>query len=71
MRPLRDDGLTPAQEATRDYVLEMDGDPPLLSVFGGKITTFRRLAEAAMARLQPLLSGHASALDRRCVAAGR
>jgi glycerol-3-phosphate dehydrogenase len=53
VRPLRDDGLTPAQEATRDYVLEMDGDPPLLSVFGGKITTFRRLAEAAMTRLQP------------------
>jgi glycerol-3-phosphate dehydrogenase len=53
VRPLRDDGLTPAQEATRDYVLEVDGDPPLLSVFGGKITTFRRLAEAVMTRLQP------------------
>jgi glycerol-3-phosphate dehydrogenase len=51
VRPLRDDGATAAQEATRDYVLELTGTPPVLSVFGGKITTFRRLAEAAMARL--------------------
>ncbi|MBV8914986.1 MAG: glycerol-3-phosphate dehydrogenase, partial [Acetobacteraceae bacterium] len=53
VRPLRDDGATAAQEATRDYVLELEGDPPLLSIFGGKITTFRRLAEAAMAKLEP------------------
>ncbi len=53
VRPLRDDGLSKAQEATRDYVLELDGNPPLLSVYGGKITTFRRLAETAMARLRP------------------
>jgi glycerol-3-phosphate dehydrogenase len=54
VRPLRDDGATAAQEATRDYVLELTGTPPVLSVFGGKITTFRRLAEAAMRRLAPL-----------------
>jgi glycerol-3-phosphate dehydrogenase len=56
VRPLRDDGASTAQEATRDYVLELDapeGEPPLLSVFGGKITTYRRLAEAALARLAP------------------
>ena len=53
VRPLRDDGATNAQEATRDYVLELEDNPPLLSVFGGKITTHRRLAEAAMARLAP------------------
>jgi len=56
VRPLRDDGAGKAQEATRDYVLELDapdGAPPLLSVFGGKITTYRRLAEAAMRRLAP------------------
>ena len=50
VRPLRDDGHAKAQDATRDYVLELDAPadaPPLLSVFGGKITTFRRLAEAA------------------------
>jgi glycerol-3-phosphate dehydrogenase len=53
VRPLRDDGSDKAQEATRDYVLELDGAPPVLSVFGGKITTYRRLAEAAMAKLAP------------------
>ncbi len=57
VRPLRDDGATAAQEATRDYVLELTGTPPVLSVFGGKITTFRRLAEAAMHRLAPLFPG--------------
>jgi len=57
VRPLRDDGATAAQEATRDYVLELRGSPPVLSVFGGKITTFRRLAEAAMDRLTPLFPG--------------
>lgn len=51
VRPLYDDGATQAQEATRDYVLTCDapaGQAPLLSVFGGKITTYRRLAEAAL-----------------------
>jgi glycerol-3-phosphate dehydrogenase len=57
VRPLRDDGATTAQEATRDYVFELDGTPPVLSVFGGKLTTFRRLAEAAMDRLAPLFPG--------------
>ncbi len=58
VRPLYDDGASKAQEATRDYVLELDapeGQAPLLSVFGGKITTFRRLAEAALAKLAPHL----------------
>jgi glycerol-3-phosphate dehydrogenase len=53
VRPLRDDGASKAQEATRDYVLELTGTPPVLSVFGGKITTYRRLAEAALAKLAP------------------
>jgi glycerol-3-phosphate dehydrogenase len=57
VRPLRDDGTTAAQEATRDYVLELTGTPPVLSVFGGKITTFRRLAESAMDRLAPVFPG--------------
>ena len=57
VRPLRDDGAGKAQEATRDYVLELEGNPPLLSVFGGKITTHRRLAEAAMAHLAPFFPG--------------
>lgn len=50
VRPLYDDGSSEAQKATRDYVLDVDGreEAPVLSVFGGKITTYRRLAEAAM-----------------------
>jgi glycerol-3-phosphate dehydrogenase len=58
VRPLFDDGSTAAQEATRDYVLKLDAPsdtPALLSVFGGKITTYRRLAESALAMLQPYL----------------
>ena len=54
VRPLYDDGATKAQEATRDYVLSVDaanGEAPLLSVIGGKITTFRRVAEQTLARL--------------------
>jgi len=56
VRPLLDDGASKAQEATRDYVLTLE-EPALLSVFGGKITTYRRLAEAAMATLARLLPG--------------
>ncbi|HEY2132042.1 MAG TPA: glycerol-3-phosphate dehydrogenase [Acetobacteraceae bacterium] len=58
VRPLYDDRAGSAQAATRDYVLTLDapeGRAALLSVLGGKITTFRRLAEAAMARLAPHL----------------
>jgi glycerol-3-phosphate dehydrogenase len=54
VRPLFDDGASRAQEATRDYVLEADvpaGAAPLISVFGGKITTYRRLAEQVLALL--------------------
>jgi glycerol-3-phosphate dehydrogenase len=60
VRPLRDDGATKAQEATRDYVLELNpqpGEAPALSVFGGKLTTYRRLAEAAMAKLARYFPG--------------
>jgi glycerol-3-phosphate dehydrogenase len=58
VRPLYDDGSSVPQQATRDYVLNLDappGTPALLSVFGGKITTYRRLAEASLAMLQPHL----------------
>ncbi|CEJ12368.1 Aerobic glycerol-3-phosphate dehydrogenase [bacterium YEK0313] len=54
VRPLYDDGASEARAATRDYVFELDaaaGEPPLLSIFGGKITTYRRLAEEALAKL--------------------
>ncbi|MDJ1160141.1 glycerol-3-phosphate dehydrogenase [Chelatococcus sp. SYSU_G07232] len=55
VRPLYDDGASKAQEATRDYVLVLDSDnggAPLISVFGGKITTYRRLAAAVLAKLE-------------------
>jgi glycerol-3-phosphate dehydrogenase len=55
VRPLYDDGASKAQEATRDYVLSLDAKPgsaALLSVFGGKITTYRRLAEAALEKIK-------------------
>jgi glycerol-3-phosphate dehydrogenase len=58
VRPLYDDGASEAKAATRDYVFEMDGgnrEAPLLSIFGGKITTYRRLAEAALAKLESTL----------------
>jgi glycerol-3-phosphate dehydrogenase len=65
VRPLYDDGASAAQEATRDYVLHKDGGPgaaPLLSIFGGKITTYRRLAMSALDELAddlPALRGKA------------
>ncbi len=56
VRPLYDDGAKSATAATRDYVLSLDdAGPVLLNIFGGKITTYRRLAEAALARLAPHL----------------
>lgn len=52
VRPLYDDGASEAQAATRDYVLDLDENgPPILSIFGGKITTYRRLAQHALEKL--------------------
>ncbi|GAW33288.1 aerobic glycerol-3-phosphate dehydrogenase [Roseovarius sp. A-2] len=55
VRPLYDDGAKSATAATRDYVLSLSEGPgaPLLNVFGGKITTYRKLAEAALAKITP------------------
>jgi glycerol-3-phosphate dehydrogenase len=58
VRPLYDDGSSAPQQATRDYVLKLDAPPDapaLLSIFGGKITTYRRLAETSLAMLLPHL----------------
>ncbi|MEJ2227671.1 MAG: glycerol-3-phosphate dehydrogenase [Alphaproteobacteria bacterium] len=55
VRPLFDDGASKAQEATRDYVLKSDGGAgkaPVINLFGGKITTYRRLAEAVMKQIE-------------------
>ena len=60
VRPLYDDGTNDPSAVTRDYTLRVDDDAgaaPVLSVFGGKITTYRRLAEHALERLQPYFAG--------------
>lgn len=58
VRPLYDDGASKAQEATRDYVIRSDGDKAgglLLNIFGGKITTFRVLAEEILKDIEQAL----------------
>ncbi len=58
VRPLYDDGASKAQEATRDYVLKTNrnsGEPAVISAFGGKITTYRRLAESMMEKVADVL----------------
>ena len=68
VRPLFDDGANSATSATRDYSLELstqNGKLPLLNVYGGKITTYRKLAEAAVERLNPWFSNMKGAWTRR------
>jgi glycerol-3-phosphate dehydrogenase len=62
VRPLYDDAAANPSTMTRDYAFDLttgEGRPPLLSVFGGKLTTYRRLAEHALSKLQPFLPGSA------------
>jgi glycerol-3-phosphate dehydrogenase len=54
VRPLHDDGAAKAAQLTRDYLLVLDApyrEAPLLTIYGGKLTTYRRLAETALAKL--------------------
>ncbi|MER8373571.1 glycerol-3-phosphate dehydrogenase [Mesorhizobium sp. M1406] len=56
VRPLYDDNADNPSAVTRDYIFELDasnGNAPLLSVFGGKITTFRKLSEHALEKIRP------------------
>ncbi len=75
IRALWDDEASEASAVTRDYVLDLDaptGQAPVLSVFGGKITTYRRLAELALEKLESQLGPMATARGRsprRCPAA--
>ena len=58
VRPLYDDGASSASAATRDYVLKVDnsdGQAPVLNIFGGKITTYRKLAESALVEIENAL----------------
>jgi glycerol-3-phosphate dehydrogenase len=59
VRPLYDDGAKSATAATRDYVLTVDeaAGAPLLNIFGGKITTYRKLAEHALKKITPFVGG--------------
>lgn len=60
VRPLYDDGSQDPSAVTRDYTLRLDdaeGAAPVLSVFGGKLTTYRRLAENAVNKLAPYFPG--------------
>jgi glycerol-3-phosphate dehydrogenase len=64
VRPLYDDRTANPSAVTRDYVLRLDSDQgsaPVLSVFGGKITTYRRLAEHALEKLAPWFPGMGTA----------
>ncbi len=65
VRPLYDDGSSDPSAVTRDYVLKVEategppgpGRAPVLSIYGGKITTYRKLAEAALVELAPYFPG--------------
>jgi glycerol-3-phosphate dehydrogenase len=64
VRPLFDDQSDAASVVTRDYVFDLDapaGMAPALSIFGGKLTTYRKLAEHALQKLAPYLDGNAPA----------
>ncbi|KRA42017.1 glycerol-3-phosphate dehydrogenase [Devosia sp. Root635] len=67
VRPLFDDGASAAQEATRDYVLKLDGDAATgaaINVFGGKLTTSRRLAESVLEKIEGVLGKKGPAWTR-------
>ncbi|MEM7216659.1 MAG: glycerol-3-phosphate dehydrogenase [Pseudomonadota bacterium] len=66
VRPLYDDGASKAQEATRDYVLQAEssvGDYSLINIFGGKITTFRKLANDLLSDIESRLGKRSTATD--------
>ena len=58
VRPLYDDGASSASEATRDYVIKLNtsAGAPVLNIFGGKITTYRKLAESALEVIDQAMS---------------
>ena len=73
IRPLYDDGTADPSAVSRDYTLRLDADAgaaPVLSVFGGKITTYRRLAEHALDKLAPWFPGRRAAWTATTALAG-
>ncbi len=67
VRPLYDDGASEAQEATRDYVVETETEEksPLINIFGGKITTYRRLSETILQHVEAFLGQRGPAWTAR------
>ena len=71
VRPLYDDNAENPSAVTRDYIFDIDpkqpgsAAPPILSIFGGKITTYRKLAEHALDKLSPFFPGLAKAWTAR------
>ena len=68
VRPLYDDGASSASAATRDYVLKVDANStnaPVLNIFGGKITTYRKLAESALREIEDVLGAMSPAWTKR------
>ncbi len=73
VRPLYDDGATMAQEATRDYVLKQEGttdEGVLLNIFGGKITTYRRLSEAVVGMIEDAIGARGEPWTRAATLPG-
>jgi glycerol-3-phosphate dehydrogenase len=74
IRPLYDDGSTDPSAITRDYVFKVDagarGDAPVLSIYGGKITTYRKLAEHALREVAPYLPAHGTPWTESAVLPG-
>jgi glycerol-3-phosphate dehydrogenase len=73
VRPLFDDGASKAQEATRDYVLRTDGegsDLKVINIFGGKITTYRRLSESMLEKIEEVIGAKGAPWTRESVLPG-
>ncbi len=73
VRPLYDDGHQSASTVTRDYAFDLDvagGAAPMLSVFGGKLTTYRKLAEHALSELLPTLGLRTTEWTRQAILPG-
>jgi glycerol-3-phosphate dehydrogenase len=73
VRPLCDDESDSPQAVTRDYTLDIhdhQGQAPLLSVFGGKLTTYRKLAEHALEKLAPYYPGCGPAWTKNAILPG-
>ena len=72
VRPLVEDEAADAKAVTRDYRFELDRNgPALLSIFGGKITTFRKLAEEAVDLIAPVLKNrHGAWTEDACLPGG-